>query len=162
MSNFRRLRLVAPSSSCEGFSPLAARAAHPRMRALPSTTANPKEGGRATSDLPDLVRKLVAAVAAHDTDAFLALFVRNGMVDDWGRRFVGHDAIRRWSDQVFIGAKGVMTPREVIISGDSLTVDVEWQSHLYGGDSRFVFVLEGDAIRKMYIVERRGRGCILD
>lgn len=102
--------------------------------------------------LPEPVSKLVTAVADRDTDAFLALFAQNGVVDDWGRRFVGHDAIRRWSDKEFIGARGVLTPREVSRSGDIVTVDAGWQSNFYSGDSRFVFVLEGDVIREMRIV----------
>ncbi|MBO9663514.1 nuclear transport factor 2 family protein [Dokdonella sp.] len=103
------------------------------------------------SELPTPVAKLVAAVAAGDTEAFLALFPADGVVDDWGRRFNGHAAIRTWSDKEFIGAKGVLTPRKVSRSGDTVTVDAGWKSEYYSGDSRFVFVLDGEAIREMRI-----------
>lgn len=104
------------------------------------------------TDLPAPIVRLVAAVTAGNTDAFLALFPDDGVVDDWGRRFVGRASIRNWSDKEFIGAKGVMTPRRVSRSGDTVTVDAGWKSNFYSGDSRFVFVLEGDTIREMRIV----------
>ena len=103
------------------------------------------------SELPAPVAALVAAVAARDTEAFLALFPADGVVDDWGRRFSGHAAIRAWSDKEFIGAKGVLTPRKVVRSGDTVTVDAGWKSEYYSGDSRFVFVLDGGSIREMRI-----------
>lgn len=104
------------------------------------------------AELPAPVARLIAAVTAGDTDAFLALFPADGTVDDWGRRFSGHAAIRRWSDKEFIGAKGVLTPRKVSRSGDTVSVDAGWKSDYYSGDSRFVFVLDGDSIREMRIV----------
>lgn len=102
-------------------------------------------------ELPAPVAKLVAAVTVRDTEAFLALFPTDGVVDDWGRRFSGHAAIRTWSDKEFIGAKGVLTPRKVVRSGDTVTVDAGWKSEYYSGDSRFVFVLGGESIREMRI-----------
>ena len=103
-------------------------------------------------DLPAPVAKLVSALQAGDTDAFLALFPEDGVVDDWGRRFVGHAAIRGWSDKEFIGAKGVLTPRKTSRDGDTVTVDAGWKSNFYSGDSRFVFVLDGGRVREMRIV----------
>jgi hypothetical protein len=41
---------------------------------------------------PDAVAKLLEAANANDTEAFLATFVDGGVVDDWGREFVGTDA----------------------------------------------------------------------
>jgi hypothetical protein len=131
--------------------PLAACGAEP----MPQATKNPSlySGHRAMTDLPAPVVELVAAVTAGDTDAFLALFTEDGVVDDWGRRFTGRASIRHWSDKEFIGAKGMLTPHKVSRSGDTVTVDAGWKSDFYSGDSRFVFVLEGDAIREMRIVE---------
>lgn len=102
--------------------------------------------------LPALVASLVDAVDRGDTLAFLDLFPADGVVDDWGRRFFGHQAIRNWSDKEFIGARGKLTPQKVTVSGSTVTVDAGWKSDLYSGDSRFVFVLEGDKVREMRIV----------
>lgn len=103
-------------------------------------------------ELPAPVARLVAAVNGGDTDAFLALFPANGVVDDWGRKFSGHAAIRGWSDKEFIGAKGTLTPNTVTVSGHTVTVDAGWKSSFYSGDSRFIFVLDGDSIQEMRIV----------
>ena len=52
---------------------------------------------------PEPVARLLQAANDHDTDAFLAGFTDDGVVDDWGREFAGADAIRGWSDKEFIG-----------------------------------------------------------
>src|SRR5690348_16126383 len=39
--------------------------------------------------VPDVVLRAVDAAERHDTDAFLACFASDGVVDDWGRRFTG-------------------------------------------------------------------------
>ena len=55
------------------------------------------------SDVPEPVARALAAANANDTEAFLACFTRDGVVDDWGREFRGADEIRAWSDREFIG-----------------------------------------------------------
>jgi hypothetical protein len=49
-----------------------------------------------TKELPPLIDRFVAAVNRGNTEAFLACFPADGVVDDWGRRFTGHEAIRGW------------------------------------------------------------------
>ncbi|MGB3542549.1 nuclear transport factor 2 family protein [Rubrivirga sp.] len=104
-----------------------------------------------TPDLPAPVGAFVDAVNRGDTDSFLAFFPDDGVVDDWGRRFVGHDAIRGWSDREFIGAEGTMTPQTVDVRGDEVDVRAGWASTHHNGDSRFVFVTDGDRVREMRI-----------
>ncbi len=101
--------------------------------------------------LPDLIDRFVEAVNRGDTEAFLAFFPENGVVDDWGRRFVGHDAIRGWSDREFIGAKGKMTVTKVEQKGNEVSVMADWKSNYYSGASCFVFVLDGEQIQEMRI-----------
>jgi hypothetical protein len=67
---------------------------------------------RASSTIPFMVkaapapvRRLLEAANANDSEAFLATFVDRGVVDDWGRQFVGAQAIRGWSDREFIGKR---------------------------------------------------------
>lgn len=104
-----------------------------------------------TPSLPAPVADFVDAVNRGDTDAFLAFFPDDGVVDDWGRRFVGHDAIRAWSDREFIGAEGTMTPQKVRVDGDEVDVRAGWASTHHNGDSRFVFALDGGRVREMRI-----------
>jgi hypothetical protein len=41
------------------------------------------------TELPEPVARLLAATNAEDRIAFLDAFTEDGVVDDWGRRFVG-------------------------------------------------------------------------
>ena len=104
-----------------------------------------------TKDLPPLIDRFVAAVNRGNTEAFLVCFPPDGVVDDWGRRFVGHKAIRTWSDEEMIGAKGRMTVKNVEQAGNEVTVTADWKSNFYSGPSRYVFVVDGDHIREMRI-----------
>ena len=62
-----------------------------------------------TVKIPPPVDRLVAAINAGDIAAFLAFFGTDGVVEDWGRRFKGPTAIRKWRDEKLIGAKGKLT-----------------------------------------------------
>jgi hypothetical protein len=53
--------------------------------------------------LPPLLERLVAAINGGDTAAFVASLVPDAVVDDWGKRYVGLDAVRRWNDRELIG-----------------------------------------------------------
>ncbi|SRR6266566_6400689 len=66
-----------------------------------------------TPSLPHTIDRFVQAVNHHNRQTLLAFFPEGGIVIDSGRRFVGHDAIQRWSDHEFIGAHGRMTVKEV-------------------------------------------------
>lgn len=103
--------------------------------------------------MPEPVDRFISAVNAGDTESFLAFFPQDGVVDDWGRRFVGHDAIKGWSDREFIGAEGRMTVTRIDVNGDEASVDADWRSNHFTGPSRFVFTLRGDQIEQMRITE---------
>lgn len=104
------------------------------------------------SALPSPVAEFVAAVNRGDSEAALAFFGRDGVVDDWGTRYVGAAAIARWSAREFVGAHGRMTPTRVDRDGPRIVVDAGWTSRYYSGDSRFVFTVDGQRIREMRIV----------
>jgi hypothetical protein len=55
-------------------------------------------------DLPAPVARAIEAVNAGDTEAFLSEFAADGWIDDNGRQFSGHDAMRAWDDRELIGA----------------------------------------------------------
>ena len=120
---------------------------------------------RYTSDPPSILRilgddqplhlptidRFVQAVNHHDTKTFLAFFPEGGVVIDSGRRFVGHDAVRGWSDREFIGAHGRMTVKKVEQTKNVVTVKADWKSNYYSGPSRFEFVLDGEQIQELRI-----------
>jgi hypothetical protein len=47
--------------------------------------------------------------------------------DDEGRRFVGHEAIRRWSDREFIVARGRMTVTGVSNTKSGVTINADFE-----------------------------------
>ncbi len=67
------------------------------------------------TDLPDPVARVLDAANRHDSDAFLAFFTEDGVVDDWGREFAGAAAIRGWSDREFIGVTSHWTCARVTL-----------------------------------------------
>ena len=103
--------------------------------------------------LPQNVQAFVDAVNSQDEAAFLGAFTPDGFVDDWGRTFTGRDAIKGWSDREFLGARGVLTPEEVTIDADTVTVIGDWRSNHANGRSRFTFRVAGDRIASMTIRE---------
>lgn len=103
--------------------------------------------------VPEPVASFIEAVNRHDEEGFLNAFTAEGAVDDWGRDFVGRDAIKGWSDREFIGATGTLTPEEVTEDGNTITVVGDWRSTHANGRSSFAFDIVDDAIAKMTIRE---------
>lgn len=104
------------------------------------------------TNLPATLENFVKAVNDGDNEEFLAFFDKEkGVINDWGRTFVGHDEIKKWSDKEFIGAKGKMTLTKVEKSGAEYRVFADWKSDFYSGASLFVFTLDGEKIKEMRI-----------
>lgn len=103
--------------------------------------------------VPEPVASFVDAVNDHDEEAFLDAFTADGFVDDWGRTFTGRDAIKGWSDREFIGAEGTLTPHQVTVESEVVTVVGDWRSTHANGLSRFDFHVAGDKLASMTIRE---------
>jgi hypothetical protein len=106
-----------------------------------------------TESLPPLLADFIASVNAHDAEAFIAAFAPDGVVDDWGREFVGPDAIVRWSDREFIGSVGTLRVISITRQGPRTTVVGDWRSTHANGVSAFTFDVAGDKISRMTIRE---------
>ncbi|WP_256837676.1 Rv0909 family putative TA system antitoxin [Ornithinimicrobium faecis] len=105
----------------------------------------------ASAALTSPVREFVDAVNAHDETAFLDSFGDTGVVDDWGREFVGREAIKEWSDKEFIGANGTMDVQQVTDTGGQVRVVADWRSSHANGLSEFTFDTAGHTINRMTI-----------
>ncbi|MDX3234449.1 nuclear transport factor 2 family protein [Streptomyces sp. ME03-5709C] len=101
--------------------------------------------------LPEPVRRAVAAANAHDTEGFLDQFTEEGTVDDWGRRFVGREAVAGWSDREFIGVQVSLKVTEVTRRGNEIIVSAEVGGMGFNGPSDFAFTADGDKIALMRI-----------
>lgn len=104
--------------------------------------------GAVMDDLPAPVAEIVTAINESDTDRFVAAFTEDGVVDDWGRRFEGRDAVRGWSDREAIGAGARMTPTEAVTDdgpGHVGEVRLHWRKHT------FVFTLTDNLVAELRI-----------
>jgi hypothetical protein len=100
---------------------------------------------------PAPVAKLLEAANANDTEVFLATFVSEGVVDDWGREFVGTDAIRGWSDREFIGKHVSLDIRSIERDGEATVVTADVGGEGFNGPSHFSFLTDGDHVSRMTI-----------
>jgi hypothetical protein len=101
---------------------------------------------------PGPVARLLNAANSHDTDAFLASFAHGGVVDDWGREFVGTVSIRGWSDREFIGSEVILAVSETTVSSDGkITISADVGGHGYNGPSHFTFTLCDGLVARMTI-----------
>ena len=100
---------------------------------------------------PAPVTRLLNAANANDTERFLAAFAEGGVVDDWGREFVGTNAIRGWSDREFIGKNVSLEVRSIERDGEATVVTAEVGGDGFNGPSRFSFLIDGDRLSRMTI-----------
>jgi hypothetical protein len=101
--------------------------------------------------VPTSVQAALDAANANNTEAFLACFPPDGVVDDWGREFRGHDRIREWSDREFIGVKVSLRVTHVDIEGDDVVVTAQVGGNGFNGPSHFTFHVAGDHVSRMTI-----------
>jgi hypothetical protein len=104
-----------------------------------------------TESLPAPVARAIDAVNAGDTDAFLSQFASDGWIDDNGRRLVGRDEMRAWSDRELIGANSRFAVTGSELTDRGVAVDIEVASDGFSGYSRFAFEVEGAALWSMTI-----------
>ncbi|HEY2435776.1 MAG TPA: nuclear transport factor 2 family protein [Solirubrobacteraceae bacterium] len=100
---------------------------------------------------PEPVARLLQAANANDIDAFIAAFADAGVVDDWGREFVGPAAMRAWSDREFIGQHVSLDVRDVQRDGDVTVVTADVGGHGFNGPSHFSFSLDRGRVSRMTI-----------
>jgi hypothetical protein len=102
-------------------------------------------------DIPEPVQRLLDAANGHDTDALLASFTADGVVDDWGREFPGADAIRGWSDREFIGVDVTLEVTGVTVAGDDTTIAAQVGGSGFNGPSHFTFAVRDGLVSRMTI-----------
>ncbi|GAA4913878.1 SnoaL-like protein [Stackebrandtia albiflava] len=103
--------------------------------------------------LPEPVRLLVAAVNDGDLAGFVGAFTEDGVVEDWGREFTGHEQIREWSERESIGVRQTFDVRSAEEDGDDVMTVIDVGGDGYNGLSTFRFTLDGDRVSRMRITE---------
>jgi hypothetical protein len=104
-----------------------------------------------TTSLPAPVQAVFDATNAGDTDAFLAAFAADGVVDDWGREFHGHEAIKGWSDNENIGVQAHFDVVDATPHDGDLVVTVKVSGNGFNGPSHLAFRVAGDHVARMTI-----------
>ncbi|WP_159607388.1 nuclear transport factor 2-like protein [Agromyces humi] len=86
------------------------------------------------TDLPPPVAEAFAATNARDLGRFVAAFADDGVIDDWGREFRGHDEIADWSRRESIGVQQTFSVTDVRASeGAEGAEDAEADDDRTGG-----------------------------
>ena len=101
--------------------------------------------------LPEPVAAAIEAANANDTAAFLACFMPDGVVDDWGREFRGPDEIREWSDREFIGVGVSLDVTGVEREDGETTVTATVGGEGFNGPGHFTFAVNSDRLARMTI-----------
>lgn len=104
---------------------------------------------------PEQVTAFVDAINDANMDAFVALFTPDGIVNDWGTEYIGHDRVRRWAHTDAIGAGARMRILSAVTEGSTTTIRFEWRSRVFNGESTGVFLIENDLIRGFTIPPER-------
>lgn len=105
--------------------------------------------------LPAPVARVIDAINAGDTDAFVAAFTPDGRVDDWGRILEGADGIRSWAATDAIGQSARMTVTEASSDGDVTHIRFGWESNRFNGDSEAYVTVADDRVAELRIPAHR-------
>jgi hypothetical protein len=108
-------------------------------------------GDQMAERVPGPVQALLDAANAGDTEAFLAGFSEDGLVDDWGREFVGAALIRGWSDAEFIGKQVTLQIDQIAEHAGETVVTAQVGGNGFNGPSHFSFRVAGELVARMTI-----------
>ncbi|NKY58005.1 nuclear transport factor 2 family protein [Nocardia flavorosea] len=101
--------------------------------------------------LPGPVARVVDAINAGDTEAFVTAFAADGAVDDWGRVLEGPEGVRNWADSDAIGAGARMTVLSADTDGDTTHLRFDWRSRVFNGESEAFVTVAGDEVKQFRI-----------
>ena len=99
-----------------------------------------------TLDAP--IRAAFEATNRGDSDAFVAAFAEDAVLDDWGRTFTGREEIARWNAKENIGVQSQFEALAAMIEGDTTTVQIRVTGNGYNGGGTFVIASDGEHITR--------------
>jgi hypothetical protein len=100
---------------------------------------------------PAAVQRMLEATNAGDSEAFVASFTDDAFLEDWGRRFQGHDGVRAWDRTDNIGKQAHFEVVDAEQRDDEWVVTVDVTGNGFNGRSPIRFTLDGDRISRMVI-----------
>lgn len=94
---------------------------------------------------------MIDATNAEDTQAFLAAFAEDAVVDDFGRKFIGPAQIKAWSDRENIGTHNQIEVTSISRNGESVVLHVLVSGAGYNGGGTFTITTSHGTIRSLII-----------
>ena len=102
-------------------------------------------------DLEPVVRRMLDATNAENSEAFLNSFADDAVIDDWGRRFIGRVQIAGWNASENIGVHSRIEATGARPTGDGVELSVQVSGGGYNGGGTFVVRTEGGLISSLVI-----------
>jgi hypothetical protein len=103
------------------------------------------------SEIPAPVQRMIDATNAGDSDAFVATFTEDAYLEDWGRKFHGHDGVRSWDSTDNIGKHAHFEAAGARADGDDWIVTLRVSGGGFNGTSDIRFHITDDHIARMLI-----------
>jgi ketosteroid isomerase-like protein len=106
-----------------------------------------------TEPLPAPIRAVVDATNAGDTEAFVAAFTDDAVINDWGREFTGHDGARSWDSTDNIGVHAHFDVEDVVPGPgqDEYTVTLTVTSERFNGTGPVRFTVRDGLVSALRI-----------
>lgn len=101
--------------------------------------------------LPAPAQRVIDATNSGDREAFLAAFAPDAVLVDWGKEFVGRDAIAGWDETDNIGRSSRIRVSSVEEEDGTWLAGVEVSGQGFNGTGFFRFTITGDSVRRMEI-----------
>jgi len=106
------------------------------------------------NNLPQGLQDLILTTNAGDSTKFVSLFASDGVIDDWGNKYIGTERIASWNQTDNIGKKSQFSLVDATQESDN-----QWLLHIkvagngFNGTSPFRFMINEDGkIQSMQIV----------
>jgi hypothetical protein len=126
-----------------------------------TTTTRIEQNQQYMKQLPEPVISFIQATNSFDTDAFVATFGDDALVNDAQREFWGPDAIRRWASREMIGDEVTMLVTDVKKHHGTIIVNAEVDGEFNKTNLpdplllTFYFTVEQDKIVQLIILLNR-------
>ena len=114
-----------------------------------------------STTLPPVIQSFIKATNAHDSNAFIACFAKDAMVNDFARNFWGVDAIKSWSDKEMIGDKVTFGIDAVVNHHGDFIITALTDGNYDKSKSPdptyldYFFTVEDDKIVKMIVIKNK-------
>jgi hypothetical protein len=106
-----------------------------------------------TTDIPAAIQAFIDSTNRGDSEAFTAAFTHDAHLDDWGRKFTGHEGIRDWNrtDNIGVREHFEFLGIEPGSSPDSYVVRLTVTGDGFNGTGRMTFQLRDGLIASLRI-----------